>query len=357
MAGSLRKNFETVTDVNLNKVQNSVSSLAERFREENPLARWGQHPILLAVSGGADSTALLNLFCTFREEFRLKIYAAHANHQLRGKEADGDEAFVKELCEKRDVPCVSERLEISRSADGLENDARRARYAFLERTAETLGARYIALAHHRNDQAETILHRILRGTGVAGLAGMARMRPLNPAVTLLRPLLSFSREEITEYLESQHMTWRTDSSNKCTDYTRNRIREKLLPELRQDFNPQIDAALVRLGILAGEMQSFTDAQTQILAEKIVRENSGGIQILRPQKIPGHSPTESVSPFLLTELFRSLWRQNDFSLQEMGLSEWTLLTSMLLARPDAPCAHIFPGNVRVRQNENGVFIQK
>ncbi|MDO4628855.1 MAG: tRNA lysidine(34) synthetase TilS [Planctomycetia bacterium] len=272
--------------------------LEEKFITENPLDRWNAHRILLGVSGGADSTALVALFHHFRERFGLKIYVAHANHQLRGAESDGDVEFTATLCEKLEIPFITRALDISRTADGLESDARRARYEFLSETALELGCRYLALAHHRDDQAETIFHRILRGTGIAGLAGMARKRTLNSvmnfqnprektrnrgyssgnqgenpsefsAVTLIRPLLSFSRAEILEYLTEKKLTWRTDSSNFCTEMTRNRIRQEVLPQLRSAFNPQLDTALVRLGTLAEATQKFLDSQTEFLLKRIV----------------------------------------------------------------------------------------
>ncbi len=326
-----------------------ASDFPQRFRQKNPLARWAAYPLLLALSGGADSTALARLFHAFREEFSLKIYAAHANHGLRGEESDGDEAFVTELCRSLHIPLISTRLQIQRTPDGLENDARRARYAFLETAAETLGARYVVLAHHLNDQAETILYRILRGTGVSGLAGMAAVRSLNPAVTLLRPLLSFSRTEIINYLTSIGQEWRTDSTNSCTNYTRNRIREVLLPQLRQTFNPKLDEALVRLGELAGEMQTFVDEQTAEFAKKFVRFHQDGALILPPDS--------ETSSFLLCELFRYVWRQRRFPEQQMGRNEWILLVSMLLNEPESPSAHVFPGNIHARRDEQGIRIDR
>lgn len=319
----------------------------EKFEAENPLARWSAHSVLLAVSGGADSTALVRLFHHFRTAFGLKIYVAHANHQLRGAESDGDAAFVSSLCQKLAIPLRAERLQIVRTPDGLEADARRARYAFLEETAEAFGCRYLALAHHRNDQAETILHRILRGTGVAGLAGMARMRPLNGAVTLIRPLLGFSREEILRYLQAIGQEWRTDSSNFSTELTRNRIRQVLLPQLQETFNPQIDEALVRLGALADSMQSFVDSQVEKLAKISLRPAPDGLRVV---------PVPNVETFLWSELFRRIWRVARLPQQEMGREEWELLVRMLLKEPNAPETHDFPGRVSVIREEEALLLR-
>ncbi len=367
--------------------------LEEKFNAENELERWSAHRILLGVSGGADSTALLVLFHHFRECFGLKIYAAHANHQLRGAESDGDAEFTANLCAKLEIPLITRALNISRTADGLENDARRARYDFLSETAFELGCRYLALAHHRDDQAETIFHRILRGTGIAGLAGMARWRALIPGedstVTLLRPLLPFSRAEILEYLAEKGVAWRTDSSNFCTEMTRNRIRQEVLPQLRSAFNLQLDMALVRLGTLAGATQNFLDAQTEFLLKRLILKEFQECEVLyvrfpEVRDMPFswefyQSLDRNQYLFFWAEFFRQLWRRERFPEQEMGQSQWTLLADMFLACETAqdekrsgnkkwepfsknqaesvsvPRAHVFPGGIRVSREADGVKI--
>lgn len=331
--------------------------LEEKFASANNLARWSQHRILIGVSGGADSVALLRLFCAWREDFGLKLFAAHANHQLRGEESDRDEAFVRKLCGTLDVPCVCERLAIKRTADGLEADARTARYDFLTRTAESLGCRFLALAHHRDDQAETILYRILRGTGPAGLAGMTKLRRLTEAVTLVRPLLTFTRTEILDYLTAVRQKFRTDSSNFSVRLARNRLRLELMPKLRQDFNPVLDAALVRLGALAGETCRFVEAQAQRLADLCVTPVGNGLRIQTAlpevRRFTEFLPTES-RRFLWTELFRLLWRKNGLPEQNMGQEEWTQLAQMAMNEEET--ARVFPGKVRVRREEGEIRVE-
>lgn len=357
-----------------------MNDLERRFLEVNPLSRWGTHPILAGVSGGADSTALLLLLHRFREEFGLRIFAAHANHQLRGAESEADEVFVTKLCRKLEIPLTNSRLEIERTSEGLETDARRARYEFLQKTAERLGCRYLALAHHRDDQAETILYRILRGTGVAGLAGMAPCRPLSFAVTIVRPLLSFSREEILNYLTELGQEWRTDSSNFCLKMKRNQIRQSLLPQLRSEFNPKLDEALVRLGSIAESMQAFVDMQTALLAAESLSVSEEGIQITPPvwengrstvplchsgMKLPesNHSKNsldsrkiDLAQEFLWMELFRFIWRKWDLPQQEMGQKEWELLAQMILNPAETPRAHIFPGKIEAVRKENSILLK-
>ena len=331
--------------------------LEEKFAAVSNLKRWSPHRILIGVSGGADSVALLRLFCAWRETFGLKLFAAHANHQLRGQESDGDEAFVRKLCETLDVPCVCERLVIQRTADGLEADARRARYDFLTSTAETLGCRFLALAHQQDDQAETILYRILRGTGPAGLAGMTKLRRLSEAVTLVRPLLTFTRAEILDYLAALGQDFRTDSSNFSVRLARNRLRLELLPQLRSNFNPVLDAALVRLGTLAGETQRFVEAQAQRLADLCVTPVGNGLRIqpalAEVRQFTEFLPTDS-RRFLWTELFRLLWRKNGLPQQNMGLEEWSQLAQMAMNEEET--ARVFPGKVRVRREEGEIRVE-
>src|SRR5262249_19663731 len=138
--------------------------------------------------------------------------------------------------------------------DGLEAAARDARYHFLRSTAERLGARYVATGHTADDQVETILHHILRGSGLAGLAGVPRLRSPSAAVTLIRPLLTIERTEVEDYLRQLGQDYRCDASNLSTEHTRNRIRHELLPLLADRFNPHVRDALRRLGTLAGEAQ-------------------------------------------------------------------------------------------------------
>ena len=139
----------------------------------------------------------------------------------------------------------------------------------MQSTAERLGARYVVTAHTADDQAETILHRILRGTGVAGLAGMRRARPLGPAATLIRPLLDVRRAEILAYLSELQQPFQDDASNSDLGFTRNRIRHELLPRLAADYNSDVVAALLRLGQTAHDAQQHIDAAVEELLCDVV----------------------------------------------------------------------------------------
>jgi tRNA(Ile)-lysidine synthase len=204
----------------------------------------GEH-VLVAVSGGPDSVALLSVLAALAPAKRLTLSALHLNYGLRGEESEGDERFVSRLCAELGVPLTRERVDLSRVSNrrkgmSLQARAREARYAALRRTAAARGAGKIALGHTADDQAETLVMWMLRGSGTAGLAGI---RPVRDAV-YVRPLLDVSRTEVLAYLTAKGVPFRMDSSNAKPLYLRNRVRHELLPLLKR-FNPAVVDALTR----------------------------------------------------------------------------------------------------------------
>ena len=198
--------------------------------------------VIVAVSGGADSVALLDMLVHLKE-FRLNLIVAHLNHSLRGEESDGDELYVRERAEQNQLRCEVKRVDVKQLGRlerlSLEEAGRSARYDFLRDLRKKYRANAIALGHHADDQAETVLMRLLRGAGGTGLAGMAP----KSRDGMVRPLLEVTRREIETYLLARGLTYRTDSSNNDTDFLRNRIRYELLPSL-ETYNPSIRSRLV-----------------------------------------------------------------------------------------------------------------
>lgn len=228
--------------------------------------------LLVAVSGGADSVALLDASLRLRRyrQAPTTILAAHLNHQLRGEESDGDEDFVRALAAKLGVSVIVESVAVGAQAlterQNLEATARRLRYDFLARAAESCGAQLVCTAHTLDDQAETVLMRLLRGAGADGLRGIHATLQLTASVKLIRPVLSVSRAEVIEHCRHYNLEFRTDSSNSSLEFTRNRIRQELMPLLRS-FNPRVDEALARTAELLVEDQSFLEQlATEALAE-------------------------------------------------------------------------------------------
>ena len=199
--------------------------------------------VLLALSGGADSTALLHLFLEIKSHYRLKLVIAHLNHQFRSNESRADATFVKSMANYYKVPFITENLSppaVPRFGN-QENWAREERYKFFQKVADSISAQKIALGHTKNDQAETVLLRLLRGSGTLGLAGM----PVSRGNRFIRPLLSIKREEIHAYLNLHQWPWREDSSNKDLQFSRNRVRLEVIPSLEKFFNPNLVEVLAR----------------------------------------------------------------------------------------------------------------
>ncbi len=240
------------------------------------LARWGVGPqagILAGVSGGADSVALLHCLNALRLGGAFgKLYAAHLNHGIRGDEARQDAEFVKGLCHEWGIPLFLKTVDVpalaKQSGRGIEETAREARYRFLEEARAEAGAINIAVAHHKNDQAETVLMHLLRGTGPKGLCGMTDRRG-----NLIRPLMQVSRGQIMAYLQSHGLCYRDDATNQDVSYLRNRIRLQLLPTLERDYNPAIVDGLVRMASLCAEDEAYLSAQAAAALEQC-RENGG-----------------------------------------------------------------------------------
>ena len=194
--------------------------------------------ILIGVSGGADSVALLRGLVELRDEFPLELHAAHLNHKLRGDASDGDADWVRSLCESLGVPAEVGELEAAalRSDDAaLEETARTLRHRFLDEAAVRADCNVIATAHTADDQIETVLHHIFRGTGISGLRGIPHERQTASGRRLVRPMLAIRRELVESYLNEIGHDFRTDATNADTSLTRNWLRHELLPQLRSHF--------------------------------------------------------------------------------------------------------------------------
>ncbi|MCK4956609.1 MAG: tRNA lysidine(34) synthetase TilS [Candidatus Cloacimonetes bacterium] len=187
--------------------------------------------ILIGFSGGADSTALLTALNSLRAKYKISILAAHLNYNLRGEDSIRDEEFVKNFCFSRNISLVIKSVTLDSHSD-LENHAREIRFNYFHEVAKLYKINKIAVGHNKQDQAETIIFRLFRGSGYTGLKGIL---PIDG--TLIHPLLIFSREEIVKFLESQDISWREDISNQENNYTRNKIRNQLIPWISENLNP------------------------------------------------------------------------------------------------------------------------
>ena len=266
----------------------------------------------VAVSGGADSVALLRLLADSRAELGVVVSAAHFNHRLRGKASEGDEKFVAALTEKLGLTLHIGRGDVAgkakREKANLEDAARRARYEFFERLAEQGVVELVATAHTMDDQAETVLAHIFRGTGIAGLAGI---HPV--AGQTVRPLLGFRREDLRKYLRARKQSWREDASNRDITRTRARMRRKFLPLLEKQFNPAVIEHLAALADRAREQSLFVQrvAEQLFLKHVTLDGNSARIglaELLNPLALQDAGPSDVLRARLIQEIAERIRRR-------------------------------------------------
>ena len=238
-----------------------IEETVRTYIQDNNLLADGEK-CLLAVSGGADSVCLLHLLKDYAKDHRILLFVFHYNHHLRGDAADRDEAFVRSLCESHDLPFYAAGGDVKAFATengmGTEEAARSLRYEALYQVADQVGADKIALAHHKNDQAETVLFNLCRGTGLAGLSGMKAQNG-----RLIRPLLSLSREEIEEYLGLLVQEYMTDETNADTGYTRNLIRARVLPLLEEQVNERATDHICEAARICEQALDYISQQTKL----------------------------------------------------------------------------------------------
>lgn len=223
----------------------------------------------VAVSGGADSVVLLHILHRLAASLAIELVVLHVNHKLRGAESDGDEAFVRDLAASLglDIRVVADAV----GAGNLEQEARRIRREFFRRCMAECALRRVALGHTRSDQAETVLFRLLRGSGLAGLAGM---RPVAED-GFIRPLLTVSRQEVQQWAVKEGMHWREDSSNAAPRFARNRLRNEAIPWLAREFNPNLEAVLAATAELAQAEEDYWGQQIEPAYQEIAKRTPLG----------------------------------------------------------------------------------
>jgi tRNA(Ile)-lysidine synthase len=330
----------------------TLLSCVERF-----MADIGQDAAgVVAVSGGADSVALLRALLSLPRPGRLII--AHLNHALRGAESDADEAFVRNLhgtllaAEPERLLLRCERIDVAARAraegENLESTARQIRYEWLTAVAQQVGACWVATGHTADDQAETVLHRLVRGSGLRGLCGIPPRRDLAPGIQVLRPLLRVRRQEVLAFLEMLPQDYRQDSSNADPGFTRNRIRHELLPHLAAGHNPAIVSVLCRLAEQAAEVQQDQEAQAARLLHAAELPRAGAMVVLDATRLA------QAARHQVREMFRLVWRREGWPQGRLGFDDWDRLAHLAVANAEA--ALDVAGGVRVRRCGRVVQLQ-
>jgi tRNA(Ile)-lysidine synthase len=282
----------------------------EFFRTYNPTEE--KNTILVAVSGGPDSVCLFHLLYQLRDRLKIMMHVVHLDHQLRGKESGADAEFVRQLALRFEIPATIGTRDVQQYREAkrlsLEEAAREVRYEFFVETAQKLNAGAVVLGHTRDDNVETILMHLIRGTGTRGLRGLMPVTEWHTKTSrlkLLRPLLNISRRETQEYCRENHFDTRTDSSNLSPSFFRNRVRLELLP-LMQSYNPRFDDALLRTASTANDEFTFLDEIAKLLWNDVARQVDNTI-ILHRANLLAEAPAirRQLLRIALEKLFGSL----------------------------------------------------
>ena len=284
---------------------NFIQDLAAEINANNWLDGTEDQKWLVAVSGGADSMALLAALNTLQKEQSALhlLHVVHINHQLRGDESDADATFVEKWCQAHQIDFTIETQNIPKIAEdkkvSIETAARDIRYQLFAKVALAHHCSKVVLAHHKNDQVETVLHRIIRGTGLRGLSGIPIERQLEmdgkqENILVIRPLLQMYRTDIESYLAKNKIPFRTDSSNAKNDYTRNQIRNELLPYLKKTFNPAVEEAIGRLSQTCQRVEEMlsVDAKMHLSAVTVeTTDHSVSLDVEALNRLPVITCTE------------------------------------------------------------------
>lgn len=264
-------------------MKNSSNFLAklERFVFENKLIKTGDK-VLVGFSGGADSTSLLLGLWHLKSRYRFSILAAHINYNLRGDDSLIDQEFVKNFCFKRNISLVIKSVTL-KTESNLENKAREIRFEYFNKISTLYKINKIALGHNKNDQAETVILRLFRGAGLTGLRGI---KPMNNQI--IHPLLPFSRQEILDFLKQENTLWREDLSNQENIFSRNKVRNELLPWITKNLNAKVIERLFDTSSIFGEMDDILRNLANLRISKALIKHSQddfrfSLEILRKTK--------------------------------------------------------------------------
>ena len=302
--------------------------------ESWPIELWGESTVVIAASGGADSTALLEAILQLRPDPAQTI-VAHFNHAMRGAESDGDQSFVESISERLGVKCISRRATLDEISKPSESSLRKLRHQFLKEVASRHNARWIVMGHQADDQVETFLHHLLRGSGPSGLSGIQSFRRIDALVDIVRPLLRVRRCDILDYLRGLKQTYREDSSNATLDYTRNRIRNELLPSLRTFANSEsLDVRLLQAReLIAEEHAAFVELADRWLAKIGYASEESLFASDETQNGTKHFsvpiPMCRNEPWpIIREALVMIWHRMNWPMREMNHKHWRKLQTMI-----------------------------
>lgn len=304
--------------------------------------------VLVGVSGGADSVALLTgLHRLAGNGWGLSLVVAHFDHGLRGDASRADAKWVRELAKKLGLPCVEGRGQGEPSNSRVEESARRQRYEFFTTAAAEQICPFVAIAQTAADQAETVLHHVLRGSGLAGMRGIPRVRPLGNSATVIRPILDIDRTTVLDWLQETRTDWRTDATNAETRFTRNRIRHQILPLLTDGVHPEAANHLCQLAEQAAEWEAaWEQIAARIESAAILSETSDSVR-LRTLEL------RDWPDFALATVAQRLWKRQGWPRREMGRTSWLRWVSTVREGGTVD----FPGWVRLTVDDHLTRVER
>lgn len=305
--------------------------------------------ILAGVSGGADSVCLLYVLSRYREQVPFELMAVHVEHGIRGEESLADAEFTQELCRRQKVQCQVVQTPVQQIAGergiSVEEAGRQERYRIFEEVCSKWQGDRIAVAHNQNDQAETMLWNLVRGSGLKGLGGIRPVRG-----TVIRPLLFTSRTEIEQILTDAGISWRTDSTNLTEDYTRNRIRHTILPQMEQGLNTGAVQHIAEAAQKLQQVQAFLERMTeQAAGDALYQENDSVVLLLEPY--------QKTDKLLQMELLKRAvtMLQKERGLKDIGSVHLEMLRELTLQDCGKEC-HL-PGKIRAVREAGILRLQK
>ena len=312
-----------------------TAHVVNRVQEVLLSKRIQNHPLIVAVSGGADSVALLTALALLRRPLDLRLHVAHFDHRLRPDSAD-DAKWLEDYCRRQGFDFICGTPDAIPPKTHVEAWARTQRYRFLDARARQVGARWIAVAHTANDQAETVLHHVLRGTGLKGAAGIPMTRRLRSGARLIRPCLMLTRRELLACLEEQGVPFRNDPSNDDPKFTRNRLRNRLLPLIEEQFNPKASLALYRLAEQSQAVAHLIRRQaTKLLKASLLDQSETHVRLKADAFIRRNS-------VLVQEAAVVLWTRQHWPRVGMSSAHWKRIGQLLRGR--GPTRIELPGGV-------------
>ena len=324
----------------------NIASRVKNFCTDNHLVR-PNDKIIIGISGGPDSVALTHILHHVQYSWGLKLHLAHVNHHLR-RGANHDQAFVEKLARGMNLPLsVHHRKNLKKKKRGsIEELAREERLDFFTKLAKKINADTIALAHTQNDLAETVLMRILRGTGLQGLRAILPFKKMR-GITLIRPLLSLKKKDIIQYLKNHRLRYCLDATNQDTAFFRNKIRHHLLPLLERHYNPNIQESLQNLAQNSATDYDYLISQSQALYKKLTKKN--------PRRGEVHLPLTALrkNPLALQRLvFRLSFADLKGDTNQLTLSHIQKIEQLVTSYPTG-AGVVLPSKICITKNEKNL----